>query len=122
MINIIAVGRYKERKVIVSTDRECFVVKKEKDDTLSVWTEGLLAEDGRDLVEVYKRTTPGMFGRFYNDLTKRHANDGFSERGTFDRKQLYKCLVEGGINIKRSDSDEIYDTVYNNKLLGLYTR
>ncbi len=113
MIDILPVNKYDHRKVVVSTDNDCFIVYREKKDAIMIWVNALSVEEGKELVTVYNKATAIMFGRYLKDVTQKHKDDGTEGIGNFDGESLYRFLTGCDIKISREECDEILDIVFS---------
>ncbi len=113
-IYMITIGQSTSRQVLISAPKYAIVLFRHEDNELSIWSEGLTAEEGRELVLKYKKGNVGVhFGKAYRKMLREHQTEGFSERGTYDRKGFINLLSEFGLDELKHHAGTIYNAIFD---------
>ena len=113
-IAIIKMGRIdkiEQRLIIVSTPTDCFTLSRYKGGDISLWSEGLTPEEGKDLVLAYK-CDPHSFGRLKNKLFEENECEGFSERGLYTYDEFREMLKP--FSLEEKYIKLLFEAVYKN--------
>lgn len=99
------------RRALISTPDHCFMVERYPKNELAIWIEGFSADDGKQLVDAYKRGASTYYGRLLHHLMGENQNEGSSERGTYTREEFSKLISDLGYGIDKY-ADDIYDAMW----------
>ncbi len=89
--HMIITGEGSSRKIVVYDENICFILFKNSENTLTIWTEALTPKDGQGLTKAYRNNT---FAKVWDKLFEDKQRKGCSELGKYTLKEFHKLLCE----------------------------
>ena len=113
-IYMIATGNSNSRKIIISMPEHCFMVYLHKNSRISIWYEGLTANEGRQIVDAYRNNSSSAFGKMLKQFSKEHECMGMSESGFYTLTDFTEALSQLKYGIE-SYAEIIYRGIWDYK-------